>query len=61
MKEELGLATQNKAHENALGAFDSFVAFVAMGAVFSAISLVLIPFVLLYSVLISIWKLWQLT
>ena len=58
LKTELGLQKNNKQKVNYFAAFLSFTGFLVFGSLFSIISLVLILPVLIYSVSVSIRKLW---
>lgn len=59
LKNELGLLKENKKEGNSFEALLSFAGFLTFGTVFSVASVVLIPFVLIYTLSISIQKLWQ--
>jgi len=56
LKKELGLHEENKQKANTLIAFLSFVGFLIFGTVFSIASFVLIPFAIVYSIIIAIRK-----
>ena len=61
LKHELGLDRQNGSPIREARTVGPFLAFLAFGTLFSLVSLVLLPFLLLYSVVVSITKLWEKT
>ena len=59
LRKELGLLEETKPKGSSFEAFLSFVGFLAFGIVFCTLSVVLIPLVFIYSLSISIRKLWK--
>ena len=61
LKTELGLTDEDKPVHNIFLGFLSFSGFLIFGTLFSLISVILVPFAIVYTLAISIRKLWQKT
>lgn len=59
LKKELGLLEEGKKKANRFTTFLFFVGFLIFGTVFSVVSLLLLPFAILYSIVISLQQSWQ--